>query len=583
VNKNQFQRPSKSNIPSYSNLLKEIEAGRVENIILIPSRNEAEVKFVDGTNFKIPVLAKDQRFFRIIENSGTGLTIKDIRSEQAAASLISSLGLFIVFFIALIFLIKRSSNFANKTLGFVNGKQREHNPEDVAVSFQDVAGINEEVDEISELVHFLKEPDQFSKLGAKIPKGVLLIGPPGTGKTLLARAIAGEAGVPFYSVSASEFVEMFVGIGASRVRNLFLKAKEKSPSIIFIDEIDAIGRQRGSGIGGGNDEREQTLNQLLTEMDGFADNAGTIVLAATNRPDVLDKALLRPGRFDRQIQVLLPDRKGRLGILGVHARTKPLDKEVSLNDWAIRTPGFSGADLENFLNEAAILCARKNNKRINNEDLESSLGRISTGITLSPLQNSSMKKIIAYNEVGKAVALTLTSNKDKVEKITILPTGNNIGGYTSYSLDEETIDSGLYTRKYFFNKLIIYLSGRATEILIMGKNEVTQAGVSDINYATSLAKDMVVRFGFSKLGPISLDNDANQIFLGKDLISKKSEYAETTSMLIDQSVIELINDALNQAIHLLNPYIHKIDLIANILIDKETIHSKTFYEIFNKD
>ena len=341
--------------PSYSELLRQIRRREVASLELIPARREVQVTYTDGRSARVPVLASDQTILRTAESVGTPLTVKDIRQEQAIAGLTGNLVLVLLVVAGLSFLLRRSAQMANRAMGFGRSQARLKPQEDLEVCFEDVAGISEAKQELQEVVTFLKQPEGFIKLGAKIPKGVLLVGPPGTGKTLLAKAIAGEAGVPFFSIAASEFVELFVGVGASRVRDLFCKAKEKSPCIIFIDEIDAVGRQRGAGIGGGNDEREQTLNQLLTEMDGFADNSGVILLAATNRSDVLDAALMRPGRFDRRIDISLPDRRGRLAILSVHARTRPLQEEVALEDWAKRTPGFSGAELANLLNEAAIL------------------------------------------------------------------------------------------------------------------------------------------------------------------------------------------------------------------------------------
>ena len=344
---------------SYSSLLEQIRNGDVSTLELVPARREVRVTYPDGTKSTVSIFVNDQQILRAAEASATPLTVRDIRGEQAMAGLLGNLGLVLLLVVGLSFLLRRSAQMANRALGFGRSQPRLKPQEDLQVRFEDVAGINDAKEELEEVVTFLKQPETFTGLGAKIPRGVLLVGPPGTGKTLLARAIAGEAGVPFFSMAASEFVELFVGVGASRVRDLFRQAKEKSPCIVFIDEIDAVGRQRGAGIGGGNDEREQTLNQLLTEMDGFADNSGVILLAATNRADVLDAALTRPGRFDRRIDVSLPDRRGREAILGVHARTRPLDPEIDLAAWARRTPGFSGAELANLINEAAILTARE--------------------------------------------------------------------------------------------------------------------------------------------------------------------------------------------------------------------------------
>ena len=374
--------------PIYSELLRQIKGGEVKDLTLIPQRREVLVHYADGRKATVSILANDQQVLCTAESAGVPLTVKDIRGEQALAGLAGNLGLILVIVIGLSFLLRRSAQVANRAMGFSRSQPRVKSEDGVVVRFEDVAGITEAKDELQEVVTFLKEPESFIRLGAKIPRGVLLVGPPGTGKTLLAKAIAGEAGVPFFSMAASEFVELFVGVGASRVRDLFRQAKEKSPCIVFIDEIDAVGRQRGAGIGGGNDEREQTLNQLLTEMDGFADNSGVILLAATNRADVLDTALMRPGRFDRRIHVDLPDRRGREAILAVHGRTRPLAEDVDLSDWAKRTPGFSGADLANLLNEAAILTARDNALAIGDAQIERALERITMGLTAAPLQDN---------------------------------------------------------------------------------------------------------------------------------------------------------------------------------------------------
>lgn len=377
--------------PSYSTLLRQIEDEKIRSLELIPQRREVKAVYQDGSSVTVPYYITPQQILRAAEESNIPLTSKDIRQEQAMAGMVGNLALILLIIVGLTFLVRRSAQVANRALGFGRSQPRVKPQDDLHFRFEDVAGINQAKTELQEIVTFLKQPESFIRLGAKIPRGVLLIGPPGTGKTLLARAIAGEAGVPFFSMAASEFVELFVGVGASRVRDLFKKAKEKAPCIVFIDEIDAVGRQRGAGIGGGNDEREQTLNQLLTEMDGFEDNSGVILLAATNRVDVLDAALTRPGRFDRRIEVGLPDRRGRCEILSVHARTRPLDDSVNLEDWAQRTPGFSGADLSNLMNEAAILTARQSKVAIENSHIEAALERITMGLTAAPLQDSAKK------------------------------------------------------------------------------------------------------------------------------------------------------------------------------------------------
>ncbi len=561
---------------SYSGLLTQINTGAVKNLVLIPARREVKVLFIDGTQQIVPILPNDQLILRTAEASGTPLTVKDLRSEQALASVTGNLALIMIVIVGLGFLFRRSANITNRTMGFGRSQPRIKAQDQLPIRFEDVAGISEATEELQEVVSFLLKPDRLIKLGAKIPRGVLLIGPPGTGKTLLAKAIAGEAGVPFFSIAASEFVELFVGVGASRVRDLFNKAKEKAPCIIFIDEIDAIGRQRGTGIGGGNDEREQTLNQLLTEMDGFTENSGIILLAATNRPDVLDSALTRPGRFDRRIFVDLPDRKGRKDILSVHARTRPLSEEVSLNDWAIRTPGFSGADLENLLNEAAIITARDQKCLISNHHIENALERITIGFTAAPLQDNAQKRLIAYHEVGHALVAVLTPKADRLDKVTLLPRTGGIGGFTKFVQDQDIIDSGLITKSYLFARIVVTLGGRAAELLVFGDNEVTQGASSDLQEVANLARDMVTKFGFSTLGPLSLESSGPEIFLGRDLMQGRTEYAQSTGKEIDLQVRQLAKLAMDQATKLLKPRRDVMDRLVDALIDEETLYIDRF-------
>ena len=515
---NVFARFESDPPPSYSELLTQISAGKVKDLQLVPARREVIVEYDDGRNAVVSTLANDQQILRTAESAGVPLTVKDVRQEQALAGLAGNLALIALIVIGLSFLLRRSAQAANKAMGFGRSQARIRPQDEITVRFEDVAGISEAKEELQEVVTFLKQPESFIRLGARIPRGVLLVGPPGTGKTLLAKAIAGEAGVPFFSIAASEFVELFVGVGASRVRDLFRKAKEKSPCIIFIDEIDAVGRQRGAGIGGGNDEREQTLNQLLTEMDGFADNSGVILLAATNRADVLDTALMRPGRFDRRIQVDLPDRKGREAILAVHARSRPLSDEVSLADWALRTPGFSGADLANLINEAAILTARNDRSFVGSSELEAALERITMGLSASPLQDSAKKRLIAYHEIGHALVAAHTPHADPVDKVTLLPRSGGVGGFTRFFPDEEVIDSGLVSKAYLRARLVMALGGRAAEMVVFGPGEITQGASGDLQMVSQLAREMVTRFGFSSLGPVALEGGDQQVFLGRDLI-----------------------------------------------------------------
>ena len=568
---------------SYSTLLKDISSGSVKELVLVPARRQVVVTYRDGKKITVPVLANDQQILRVAEASGTPLNVKDVRQEQALAGLAGNVALVVLIVVGLSLLLRRSAQAANKAMGFGRTQARTSPQDEITVRFEDVAGIGEAKEELQEVVTFLKQPETFIKLGARIPRGVLLIGPPGTGKTLLAKAIAGEAGVPFFSIAASEFVEMFVGVGASRVRDLFKKAKDKAPCIVFIDEIDAVGRQRGAGIGGGNDEREQTLNQLLTEMDGFADNSGVILLAATNRPDVLDTALMRPGRFDRRIQVGLPDRPGRESILAVHARTRPLSDEVSLAEWASRTPGFSGADLANLLNEAAILTARHGASFLGNRELEEALERITMGLTAAPLQDGAKKRLIAYHEIGHALVASLTPHADPVDKVTLLPRSGGVGGFTRFFPDEEIIDSGLVTRAYLRARLVMALGGRAAEIVVFGDSEVTQGASGDLQMVSQLAREMVTRFGFSDLGPVALEGQDQEVFLGRDLVNTRQSYAESTGREIDHRVRALAQEALQQAIDLLTPRRQLMDRLVEALIEEETLQSDRFHALAGLD
>ena len=575
-NPNPLARLRPDQPPIYSELLRQIKGGEVKDLTLIPQRSEVLVRYTDGSKATVSILANDQQVLRTAESAGVPLTVKDLRGEQALAGLAGNLGLVLVIVIGLSFLLRRSAQVANRAMGFARSQPRVKAEDGVVVRFEDVAGITEAKDELQEVVTFLKEPENFIRLGAKIPRGVLLIGPPGTGKTLLAKAIAGEAGVPFFSMAASEFVELFVGVGASRVRDLFRQAKEKSPCIVFIDEIDAVGRQRGAGIGGGNDEREQTLNQLLTEMDGFADNSGVILLAATNRADVLDTALMRPGRFDRRIHVDLPDRRGREAILAVHGRTRPLAEDVDLGDWAKRTPGFSGADLANLLNEAAILTARDNALAIGDGQIERALERITMGLTAAPLQDNAKKRLIAYHEIGHALVAALTPGAGKVDKVTLLPRSGGVGGFTRFWPDDEVIDSGLLTRAALKARLVVALGGRAAELVVFGPSEVTQGASGDLQMVSQLAREMVTRFGFSSLGPVALEGGGNEVFLGRDLVHTRPSYAESTGRAIDAQIRSLAKQSLNEAIGLLESRRETMDRLVEALIAEETLHTERF-------
>ncbi|MCP9809984.1 ATP-dependent zinc metalloprotease FtsH [Cyanobium sp. HWJ4-Hawea] len=574
--KGPLQRPANPAEVSYSSLIKAIGQGQVKDLELSLKQREVQVRFSDGRRASVPVFSNDQVLLRTAQQAKVPLTVRDDRQDAAVAGLVGNGLLVLLLLGGLTLLIRRSAQVANRAMGFGTSKARVQPEGGVPVRFEDVAGISEAKEELAEVVTFLKSPERFTSVGAKIPKGVLLVGPPGTGKTLLAKAIAGEAGVPFFSISGSEFVEMFVGVGASRVRDLFRKAKAKAPCIVFIDEIDAVGRQRGAGIGGGNDEREQTLNQLLTEMDGFADNSGVILLAATNRADVLDTALMRPGRFDRRIHVDLPDRRGREAILAVHARTRPLAEEISLADWASRTPGFSGADLANLLNEAAILTARWHRQSIDAEALNGALERITMGLAASPLQDSAKKRLIAYHEVGHALLTSLVPHADKLDKVTLLPRAGGVGGFARTMPDEEILDSGLISKAYLRARMVVALGGRAAEIVVFGPAEVTQGASSDLEMVARIAREMVTRYGFSSLGPVALEGDGAEVFLGRDWLRSEPGYSRETGNRIDGQVRQLAVDALEQALAVLTPRRALMDALVERLIAEETIEGDSF-------
>ncbi|MEH2168581.1 MAG: ATP-dependent zinc metalloprotease FtsH2 [Nostoc sp.] len=500
-----------------------------------------------------------------------------MRNDGAIWGLLGNLIFPVLLITGLFFLFRRSSNLPGgpgQAMNFGKSKARFQMEAKTGVKFDDVAGIEEAKEELQEVVTFLKQPERFTAVGARIPKGVLLVGPPGTGKTLLAKAIAGEAGVPFFSISGSEFVEMFVGVGASRVRDLFKKAKDNAPCIIFIDEIDAVGRQRGAGIGGGNDEREQTLNQLLTEMDGFEGNTGIIIIAATNRPDVLDSALLRPGRFDRQVTVDAPDIKGRLEILQVHARNKKLDVSVSLDAIARRTPGFTGADLANLLNEAAILTARRRKEAITLREIDDAVDRVVAGMEGTPLVDSKSKRLIAYHEIGHALVGTLLKDHDPVQKVTLIPRGQ-AQGLTWFTPNEE---QGLISRSQLKARITGALGGRAAEEVIFGAAEVTTGAGGDLQQLSGMARQMVTRFGMSDLGPLSLESQQGEVFLGRDWTTR-SEYSESIASRIDGQVREIVEQCYDNAKKIIRDHRTVTDRLVDLLIEKETIDGEEFRQI----
>ena len=479
---------------------------------------------------------------------------------------------FVIFGGIALFLMTRMNGGSNQN-AFEFSKSRARLEKDIRVRFDDVAGCDEEKEEMEELIEYLKNPKKFAKMGARIPKGILLVGPPGTGKTLLAKAVAGEADVPFYSISGSDFVEMFVGVGASRVRDMFRNAVKTAPCMIFIDEIDAVGRQRGAGVGGGHDEREQTLNQLLVEMDGINDNSGVLIIAATNRPDILDSALLRPGRFDRQITVSLPDKKGRAAILGVHARNKKLSSEIDLEALAKRTPGFSGADLENVLNEAAILAVRDDKEEITMELLDEAIDRVMMGpAKKSRTYTEKEKRLVAYHETGHAVVGLKLDGAQLVQKVTIIPRGT-AGGYNLMTPKEETL---LNTKSSLLAMITGYLGGRVAEEVVF--NEITNGASNDIERATEIAREMVTVYGMSELGPIKYDNGSQSVFLGRDY-STASNVSGGVAFEIDTEVRKIIDSCYTKAKEIILANRDLLDVIANALLEYETLTSEQIYAL----
>lgn len=488
-------------------------------------------------------------------------------------SLIISVGIPIALIVFLIFIF-RNSNQGNKQ-AFDFAKSRARLNRKATTTFKDVAGADEEKEEMQEIIDFLKNPRKYFEIGARIPKGILLVGPPGTGKTLIARAVAGEAKVPFYSISGSDFVEMFVGVGASRVRDMFKVAKQTAPCIVFIDEIDAVGRQRGAGLGGGHDEREQTLNQLLVEMDGFGDNAGVIIMAATNRPDVLDPALLRPGRFDRTITMSNPDVRGRTEILAVHARNKKLSPKVNLEDVSRRTPGFSGADLENLLNEAALLAARENRKEIKIYDIDEAIDRVIMGpAKRSRKYSPEEKKMVSYHEAGHAVLGLKLDNAEIVQKVTIVPRGQ-AGGYAMMTPEKEKF---LQTRTELLDMITGILGGRVSEELMIG--EITTGAHDDFNKATRIARAMVAEYGMSRLGPIQYERQTGNVFLGRDYMTDKN-FSDQVALEIDHEVRSIINDCYEKAKQVLTDNKDILILVAEHLMEIETLTREDIYELVN--
>jgi len=575
-----FDKPSSERETwRYSQFIQEVKKGKVERVSLSSDRSKALVTSLDGKKVVVN-LPNDPELIDILTTNNVDIAVLPQTDEGFWFKALSSLFFPVLLLVGLFFLLRRAqSDPGNQAMNFGKSKARVQMEPQTQITFGDVAGIDQAKLELNEVVDFLKNADRFTAIGAKIPKGVLLVGPPGTGKTLLARAVAGEAGVPFFSISGSEFVEMFVGVGASRVRDLFEQAKANAPCIVFIDEIDAVGRQRGAGLGGGNDEREQTLNQLLTEMDGFEGNTGIIIIAATNRPDVLDAALLRPGRFDRQVVVDRPDYAGRSEILKVHARGKTLAKDVDLDRIARRTPGFTGADLSNLLNEAAILAARRNLTEISMDEVNDAIDRVLAGPEKKDrLMSEKRKTLVAYHEAGHALVGALMPDYDPVQKISIIPRGR-AGGLTWFTPSEDRMDTGLYSRSYLENQMAVALGGRISEELLFGEEEVTTGASNDLQQVARVARQMVTRFGMSdRLGPVALGRQQGNMFLGRDIVAER-DFSEETAAAIDDEVRQLVEVAYRRAKEVLLNNRHVLDLLAQMLIDKETVDAEELQEV----
>ncbi|MGB3308532.1 MAG: ATP-dependent zinc metalloprotease FtsH2 [Nodosilinea sp.] len=571
---------------TYGRFLDYLDTGRVTAVDLYDGGRTAIVEAVDPDldnrvmRWRVDLPGNSPDLVSRLRTANISLDSHPPRNDGALVGALGNLLFPLLLIGGLFFLFRRSSGGMGgpgQAMNFGKSKARFMMEAKTGIMFDDVAGIDEAKEELEEVVTFLKKPERFTAIGARIPKGVLLVGPPGTGKTLLAKAISGEAGVPFFSISGSEFVEMFVGVGASRVRDLFKKAKENAPCIIFIDEIDAVGRQRGAGIGGGNDEREQTLNQLLTEMDGFEGNTGIIIIAATNRADVLDSALLRPGRFDRQVMVDPPDVKGRVEILEVHARNKKLAEDISLEAIARRTPGFTGADLANLLNEAAILTARRRKDAMTMAEVDDAVDRVIAGMEGTPLVDSKSKRLIAYHEIGHAIIGTLVKDHDPVQKVTLIPRGQ-AQGLTWFTPSEEQM---LISRAQILARITGALGGRAAEDIIFGDAEVTTGAGNDLQQVSNMARQMVTRFGMSDLGPLSLESSQGEVFLGRDWLSR-SEYSEEVSSRIDGQVRSIVAHCYSNAKRIMEENRALVDRLVDLLVERETIDGDEFRQIVSE-
>ncbi len=572
----------------YSQLLTQMDAGNVKSIGLQTDTATVELKTPLDEKSKITkyivtvppdVTSASNKFTQAFEEKRIEkYTVTTPPQAPWWVSILPTVGFVIILILIWFFFIQQSQGGGggNRVMSFGKSRAKMTVDDKKKITFDNVAGADEEKEELAEIVEFLKAPKKFVELGARIPKGVLLVGPPGTGKTLLAKAVSGEAGVPFFSISGSDFVEMFVGVGASRVRDLFEQAKKNAPCIVFIDEIDAVGRHRGAGLGGGHDEREQTLNQLLVEMDGFGINEGVIILAATNRPDILDPALLRPGRFDRRVVVGLPDIKGREQILKVHSRGKPFADDVKMDDLARITPGFTGADLENLLNEAALLTARANKKKIGNEEIKEAAFKVMMGPEKkSRVMSERDKKVTAFHEAGHAIAIKLVSTSQKVDRVSIIPAGM-AGGYTASRPQE---DKSYHTKSQLIEEIIIALGGRAAEQIIL--NEVSTGASSDLKKVNQIAKNMVTKYGMSeKLGNMIFGNENDEVFIGRDLAHSR-DYSDEIAAIIDNEVKSIIDNAYERTLKLLRDNIDKLNKLAEVLLEKEKVEGAEFESIFD--
>ncbi len=570
---NMFNQPQTSRLETtYSQFLEAVRKGEVAQVTI--QGDHILGVYVNGSPFRTYV-PQDPDLIRILRERGIEIQAKPKEESPWYMTILISWFPMLLLIGVWIFFMRQMQMGGGKAMSFGKSRARLLSEDARKVTFQDVAGIDEAKEELQEIVEFLKDPKKFTRLGGRIPKGVLLVGAPGTGKTLLARAIAGEAGVPFFSISGSDFVEMFVGVGASRVRDLFLQGKKFAPCIIFIDEIDAVGRHRGAGLGGGHDEREQTLNQLLVEMDGFESNEGVILISATNRPDVLDPALLRPGRFDRQVVVPVPDIRGREGILAVHLRGKPLAEDVDVKTLAKGTPGFSGADLENLVNEAALLAARRNKDKIEMADFEEAKDKVMMGLERkSMILSEEEKRTTAYHEAGHALVARLLPGTDPVHKVTIIPRGRALGLTQQLPQDERHT----YPKEYLLNSIAILMGGRAAEEIVFGHQ--TTGASNDIERATQLARRMVCEWGMSeRMGPLSFGKMEDQVFLGREIVQHHRDYSEQTAIQIDQEVRRLVEENYKKAKHLLESHRAVLEALAAALLEKETLENQDIEKI----